>query len=67
VDDANGVVSIAPQAKSAPGRGRLGREARRIQRPPWPDEVRAGGRGVFASHRTLTGLGALGLKVDQGA
>lgn len=46
-------------------RGRSGREARRIQRTAWPDEVRAGGRGVFTSHRTLTGLSALGLPVDQ--
>jgi hypothetical protein len=63
--DASGAVSIASQAKSAQGRGRLGREARRIQRTAWPDEVRAGGRGVFTSHRTLTGLRSLGLKVDQ--
>jgi len=36
-----------------------------FQRTAWPDEVRAGGRGVFTSHRTLTGLRALGLPVDQ--
>jgi hypothetical protein len=65
MDDASGVASIASQAKSAQVRGRSGREARRIHRTAWPDEVRAGGRGVFTSSRRLTGLGALGLKVDQ--
>jgi hypothetical protein len=49
---------------AAQRRGRSGREARRIQRAAWPDEVRAG-RGVFTSHRMLTGLRALGLPVAQ--
>src|ERR1039457_4167943 len=65
MDDIGEAVSIASKAKSAQVRGRSGREVRRIQRTAWPDEVRAGGRGVFTSHRTLTGLRALGLKVAQ--
>ena len=65
MNDAGEALSIASQAKSAQERGRSGRDARRIQRAVWPDEVRAGGRGVFTSHRTLTGLRALGLKVAQ--
>jgi len=60
-----GVASIAPQAKCAQQQGRFGREARRIQRMAWPDEVRAGGRGVFTSSRRLTGLRALGWGLDQ--
>jgi len=65
MNDIGEAVSIAPQAKSAQERGRSGREARRIQRAAWPDEVRAGGRGVFTSSRRLTGLCALGLGIDQ--
>jgi len=65
MDDIGEAVSIAPQAKSAQERGRSGREARRIQRAAWPDEVRDGGRGVFISTRQLTGLRALGLGVDR--
>lgn len=49
-----------PKCAGVPG-VRLGA----FQRTAWPDEVRAGGRGVFTSHRTLTGLRALGLPVDQ--
>jgi len=57
-------VAVVSQAKRASVLGRSGREARRIQRAAWPDEVRAG-RGVLTSHRRLTGLRALGLPVDQ--
>ena len=58
-------VAVVSQAICASVRGALGREARRIQRAAWPDEIRAGGRGVFTSHRMLTGLRALGLPVAQ--
>lgn|ERR1017187_7011077 len=60
-----GGVALASQATSASVRGALGRAARRIQRVAWPDGVDRAGRGVFTSHRSLTGLRALGLPVAQ--
>jgi len=45
--------------------GRMGGAARRARSTNWPAEVSTVARGVFTSHRTLTGLRALGLKVAQ--
>jgi len=46
-------------------RARLGGAVRRSRSTTWPAEVSSGARGVFTSHRTLTGLRSLGLSVGQ--
>ncbi len=46
-------------------RARLGGAVRRSRSTNWPAEVSTGARGVFSSHRTLTGLRSLGLSVGQ--
>jgi|GEM_PF-5945801 hypothetical protein len=54
-----------PESRRAGKMGHLGGAARRARSTSWPAEVSTGARGVFTSHRTLTGLRSLGLKVDQ--
>ena len=54
-----------PESRRAGKMGHLGGAARRARSTAWPIEVSSGARGVFTSHRTLTGLRALGLRVDQ--
>jgi len=50
-----------PEPQGAGKLGRLGAAVRRSRSTGWPAEVSSGARGVFTSHRTLTGLRALGL------
>ena len=54
-----------PESRGAGKMGRLGGAVRRSRSTNWPTEVSSGARGVFTSHRTLTGLRALGLPVDR--
>jgi len=54
-----------PESRDGGKMGRMGGAARRTRSTSWPAEVSGGARGVFTSHRTLTGLRALGLKVAQ--
>ena len=54
-----------PESRRAGKMGHLGGATRRARSTSWPAEVSSGARGVFTSHRTLTGLRALGLKVAQ--
>ena len=54
-----------PESRRAGKMGHLGGAARRARSTSWPAEVSSGARGVFTSYRTLTGLRAFGLKVDQ--
>src|SRR5208282_6643961 len=54
-----------PESPDARKIGRMGGAARRTRSTSWPAEVSGGARGVFTSHRTLTGLRTLGLKVAQ--
>ena len=54
-----------PESRRAGKMGHLGGATRRARSTSWPAEVSSGARGVFTSHRTLTGLQALGLPVDQ--
>jgi len=54
-----------PESRDGGKMGRLCGAVRRLRSTSWPAEVSNGARGVFTSHRTLTGLRALGLKVAQ--
>jgi len=54
-----------PESQDGGKMGRIGGAARRARSTNWPAEVSSGARGVFTSHRTLTGLRALCLKVAQ--
>jgi hypothetical protein len=54
-----------PESQDGGKMGRMGGAARRARSTGWPAEVSSGARGVFTSHRTLTGLRELGLKVAQ--
>ena len=54
-----------PESPDARKIGRMGGAARRARSTNWPAEVSTVARGIFTSHRTLTGLRALGLKVAQ--
>jgi hypothetical protein len=54
-----------PKSQDGGKTGRMGGAARRARSTSWPAEVSRGARGVFTSHRTLTGLRAVGLPVDQ--
>ena len=57
--------NVASEAKSASWRGRSGRSIRRTRSSFWPPEVRERVRGTFTSYRTLSGLKALGLPIEQ--
>lgn len=54
-----------PESQDAGKMGHLGGAARRARSIGWPAEVSSGARDVFASHRTLKGLKALGLPMDR--
>jgi hypothetical protein len=54
-----------PESRRAGKMGDMGGAARRARSTSWPAEVSSDARGVFTSHRTLTGLRAFCLSVDQ--
>jgi len=54
-----------PKSRDGGKLGQTGNAAQAARAELWPPEVRTARHDVFSSHRTLKGLRALGLSVDQ--